>query len=327
MSETPPKCVDAMLSIIIPAFNERENIGPLCRRIETALAKLGYEYEVIFIDDGSTDGSVAELRREAAADARLKVITLRRNQGQTAAIMAGIDHSVGDIIVPMDADLQNDPEDIGALIAKLGEGYDVVSGWRKERRDDPIRRNLPSRVANWLISRISGVHLHDFGCSLKAYRRDVLKDVKLYGEMHRFVPIYATWHGGRVAEIPVRHHPRVAGKTKYGLDRIAKVLLDLMVVKFLALYETKPIYVFGAFGLICFAISLASGVFAVWLKVTQDISFIQTPLPLLVVMTFITGVLCLLLGLLAEILIRVYYESQRKPVYFVRERINFEDAL
>ena len=232
--------------------------------------------------------------------------------------MAGFDHANHPVVVTMDGDLQNDPSDIPILLSKLNEGYDVVSGWRKDRKDDSIKRNLPSRIANWFISRISGVHLHDYGCTLKAYRKEVLNGIRLYGEMHRFIPIYAKWMGAKVCEIPVQHHPRKFGQSKYGLKRIYKVILDIVLVKFLLDYNTRPIHVFGAFGVFCFGISFLSGVLAVYLKIVEDISFILTPLPLLVVMTFITGILCILLGLLAELLVRIYYESQNKTPYNVK---------
>jgi glycosyltransferase involved in cell wall biosynthesis len=278
----------------------------------------------VLVNDGSVDGSDEALRKIAQTDSRFKVVSLRRNFGQTAAMMAGIDFAQGEIIVPMDGDLQNDPVDIGRLIMKLEEGFDVVSGWRKDRKDAAIRRNLLSRIANRIISAISGVHLHDYGCSLKAYRRDVIKGVKLYGEMHRFVPIYASWRGARVAEIPVAHHPRIHGKSKYGLERILKGILDLLVVKFFAQYGTKPIYVFGGFGVSGIAVSFVAAFVALWLKFGRGVSFILTPLPLLAVMTFITGVMSILMGLLAELVMRTYYESQDKPVYLVKDSVNID---
>jgi glycosyltransferase involved in cell wall biosynthesis len=238
--------------------------------------------------------------------------------------MAGIDYSSGDVLIPMDGDLQNDPRDIPKLLAKLQEGYQVCSGWREDRKDHPLKRNLPSRVANRLISAISGVHLHDYGCSLKAYRREVIKGVKLYGEMHRFIPIYATWQGARVAEIPVAHHPRIHGKTKYGLERTFKVILDLIVVKFLAQYAQKPIYVFGTFGLFSLFVAFIAAMAALYYKIFGDKSFIETPLPLIFVMASITGIMCILMGLLAEIIMRTYYESQGKPVYLIDECRNLE---
>jgi glycosyltransferase involved in cell wall biosynthesis len=311
-----------MLSIVIPVYNEQDNVFPLHERVSAALQKVEEDYEVIVVNDGSTDQTEDQLRSLADQDSRFKVVNFRRNFGQTAAMMAGIDFATGDVIIPLDGDLQNDPADIPRLLEKLTEGYDVVSGWRCNRQDASLKRNLPSRIANWLISRISGVQLHDYGCSLKAYKKDVLKDVKLYGEMHRFIPIYSTWQGGRVAEIPVNHFPRIHGRSKYGLERIVKVLLDLVVVKFFSSYANKPIYVFGGFGLASIVFSFISGLFALYLKFFQHVSFISTPLPLLVVLAFITGVMSILLGLLAEILMRTYYESQDKKVYLVKDTIN-----
>jgi glycosyltransferase involved in cell wall biosynthesis len=314
-----------MLSIVIPVYNEQDNIVPLHERVSAALQAMG-DYEVICVNDGSTDLTSLNLGLVAAKDRRFKVVNFRRNYGQTAAMMAGIDYATGEIIIGLDGDLQNDPTDIPRLVAKLGEGYDVVSGWRLNRKDATFRRNLPSRIANRLISWISGVRLHDYGCTLKAYRKDVVKNVRLYGEMHRFIPIYATWQGGKVAEIPVNHFPRVHGMSKYGLERVIKVILDLVVVKFLASYSTKPIYVFGGFGILSIAVSVASGIWALYLKFFENTSFISTPLPLLVVLAFITGVISVLMGLLAEMIMRTYYESQDKQVYLVRDTINFAEA-
>ena len=313
-----------MISVTVPIYNEEENVPLLYERVRDALADLGREWELVLVNDGSTDGSREALDRLAANDKRVKVIHLRRNYGQTAAMMAGFDHAVGDVIIPMDGDLQNDPADIPNLIAVLDEGYDVVSGWRKDRQDARMTRTLPSAIANRLISRILGVRLHDYGCSLKAYRRDVLQGVKLYGEMHRFVPIYASWQGARVTEIEVTHHPRRFGKSKYGLERTMKVVLDLIVVKFLAKYAQKPMYVFGAFGLFSLTLSFLSAAWAVYLKVFENLSFILTPLPQVFVMTGIMGVMCILMGLLAELLTRTYHESQDKPVYQVREALNVD---
>jgi len=312
-----------LLSVVIPLYNEERNVRPLFDHLIPALEALPNPFEVIVVDDGSTDLTAAALREVAVLDDRIRVISFRRNYGQTAAMMAAIDHAEGQVIVPMDGDLQNDPADIARLLEKLDEGYDVVSGWRQDRQDHRVRRNFTSRVANALISRISGVHLHDYGCSLKAYRRDVLKDVRLYGEMHRFVPIYATWSGARVAEIPVRHHARQHGESKYGLSRIFKVLLDLIVVEFLARYASKPIYVFGGFGLLCLLLSVLTGSYAVYIKLFEGRSFIVTPLPLLSAMGFITGVMSILMGLLAELIMRTYYESQRKAPYLIRDTVNF----
>lgn len=314
-----------MISVVIPLYNEESNVRPLYERIVAALSKSGHSFEVIFVNDGSKDNTEAVLSELAQGDSRARVINFARNHGQTAAMMAGFDHASGTVIVPMDGDLQNDPEDILPLVAKLNEGFSVVSGWRQDRKDNTLRRNLPSRMANWLISRISGVRLHDYGCTLKAYRREVLQDVRLYGEMHRFVPIYAVWRGAKVTEMPVRHHARIKGHSKYGLERVFKVLLDLVVVKFLEDFHTKPIYVFGALALACFVASLVSGLYALHLKLAEGVSFILTPLPLLVVMSFIVGVLSVLLGLIAEMLVRVYYEAQGKPIYFIRSTLNIQD--
>jgi len=314
-----------MLSIIIPVYNEQDNILPLYEKLTAALQAFGEGFEVILVNDGSTDRTESNLRAVAAKDGRFKVVNFRRNFGQTAAMMAGIEYASGDIIVGLDGDLQNDPADIPRLVDKLGEGFDVVSGWRYARKDAAVRRNLPSRIANWLISRISGVHLHDYGCTLKAYKRDVVKGVRLYGEMHRFIPIYANWQGGRVTEIQVNHFPRIHGFSKYGLERVLKVILDLIVVKFLSTYANKPIYVFGGFGLVSIAISFLSGLWALYLKFFENTSFISTPLPLLVVLAFITGIMSILMGLIAEIIMRTYYESQGKQVYLVRDTLNVRD--
>lgn len=312
------------LSIIIPIYNEEENIGPLYEGLVRALSSCNIQYEIIFIDDGSCDGSAAALSELTSKDSKVKLINFRHNFGQTAAMMAGIDYASGDVIIPMDGDLQNDPADIPKLLAKLDEGYDVVSGWRKNRKDSALIRNFPSHVANWLISKAFGVKLHDYGCSLKAYRKDVLKEVRLYGEMHRFIPVYASWQGGKVTEIPVDHHPRLHGNSHYGLERVMKVLLDLVVLKFLVKYANKPIYVFGGFGLISIAISFATGLFAVYLKIFEAKSFISTPLPLLVVMAFITGIMSILMGLLSEVIMRTYYEAQHKQVYVIRDTVNLD---
>src|SRR5436305_473455 len=254
------------ISVFLPVFNEEPNLRPLHEKLNQALAQLGRTAEIIYVDDGSSDGSLNVLREIAARDPRVRVIALRRNYGQTPAMAAGIHAARGRVLIPMDADLQNDPADIARLLDKIDEGYDVVSGWRKDRKDPLITRKIPSQIANSLISWIGGVPLHDYGCSLKAYRRESLEDVHLYGEMHRFIPIYASWSGARVTEIPVEHHPRTMGKSKYGLSRTIKVVFDLMTIKFMASYQTKPIYVFGTFGFIAFAVSFLAGLYAVFLK-------------------------------------------------------------
>jgi glycosyltransferase involved in cell wall biosynthesis len=301
--------------VIVPVYNEALNVDELHERIASVLT--GSDIEILFVDDGSIDDTALRLDAIAGRDRRVRVLRLRRNFGQTAALSAGIDNSSGAIIIPMDGDLQNDPADIPRLLEKLAEGYDVVSGWRIDRRD-PLNRKIPSVIANRLVSWISGVRLHDYGCSLKAYRRSVLKDVRLYGEMHRFVPIYASWQGARVTELPVRHHPRTRGKSNYGIERTIKVVLDLIVVKFLASYATKPIYVFGGFGLVSFAMSLAAFALMTWFKLTGQKDFVQTPLPLVVVMFMLVGCLSILLGLVAELTVRTWYESQGKRTYAIR---------
>ncbi len=312
------------ISVIVPAKNEEKNLPILIERLFAVLRGIGQRFEVIVVNDGSTDGSMRVLRVLTATHRELRVIDLARNYGQTAAMMAGIDHARGEVIVPIDADLQNDPADIPRLLAKLEEGYDVVSGWRKDRQDAAIRRNFVSRVANKAISRLSGVHLHDYGCSLKAYRKSVIGPVRLYGEMHRFVPIYAAWYGARITEIPVNHSPRLHGTSNYGLERVAKVILDLMVVRFLDRWIGKPIYIFGGFGLAWFAVAMLSATYMFYLKFFGNLSMIQTPLPLLVVMSIMMGVMSISIGLVAEIVVRTYFESQGKSIYHTRELINLD---
>ena len=267
------------ISVVIPLYNEEPNVGPLLDELFSVLHRLGRSHEVICVDDGSKDGTFAKLAEYAAREPALRAIRFRLNFGQTAAMSCGIEHARGDVIVPMDGDLQNDPADIEKLLAHLETGCDVVSGWRKNRMDKEFGRKLPSRIANRIISLISGVRLHDYGCSLKAYRRDVLRDVKLYGEMHRFIPIYASWQGARVTEMVVNHRARHAGKSKYGLSRTLKVVLDLMVVKFLASYATKPIHVFGGFGILSVLCAGLAAAWAVYFKLTGQKDFVETPLP------------------------------------------------
>jgi glycosyltransferase involved in cell wall biosynthesis len=310
------------LSIVVPVLNEVESIESLHDQLKPVLDGIDADYEIIFVNDGSTDGSAEILDRLAERDARVKVLHLRRNYGQTAALMAAIQHSSGDVLVPMDGDLQNDPADIPLLLAKLDEGYDVVSGWRQDRQDRGLSRKLPSRLANRLASRISGVHLHDYGCTLKAYRRSVIENVRLYGEMHRFIPIYAAWQGGRVAELPVRHHARRHGMSKYGLSRAPRVLLDLIVIRFLDRALDRPIQFFGPIGLVSIFLAFLVGLWAVYLKIFEDTSFIKTPLPLLVALLAFVGLICILMGLLAELQTRTYYEAQGKHAYVVARKRN-----
>jgi glycosyltransferase involved in cell wall biosynthesis len=314
------------ISIFLPVLNEEPNLRPLHARLDEVLQKLDRTAEIIYVDDGSTDDSLNVLRELARLDPRVRVIALRRNYGQTPAMAAGIDAARGEVLVPMDADLQNDPADIARLLEKIDEGYDVVSGWRKNRQDKLITRRIPSMIANRVISWIGGVPLHDYGCSLKAYRRESLADVHLYGEMHRFIPIYASWSGARVTEIPVEHHARTMGKSKYGLSRTIKVVFDMMTIKFMASYQTKPLYVFGWAGLLTLLVSLLCAVFAFLMKYADwphHADFVQTPLPVLTMVMLVLGIQFFLMGLLAEMLVRTYHESQAKRIYAVRERIGF----
>jgi glycosyltransferase involved in cell wall biosynthesis len=309
------------LSVIVLVYNEVESIAPLHEELMGVLEAIDVSYEVLYIDDGSRDGSSERLGQLATRDAHVRVVSFRRNFGQTAAVQAGIDHSRGDILVFMDGDMQNDPHDIPRLLEKIDEGYDVVSGWRKNRQDDAVRV-LPSKVANWVIARVTGVPLRDFGCTLKAYNREVIQDVKLYGEMHRFIPVYASWVGARITELTVNHRPRTFGSSKYSLSRTSRVLLDLMTVKLLGSYSTKPIYFFGfaAFGL--WAIALVFAAIVIIQKLLPPYPYAHNnPLLLLAVFLAIVGVQFILMGLLAELSIRTYHESQAKATYVVREII------
>jgi glycosyltransferase involved in cell wall biosynthesis len=313
------------LSIIIPCYNEQETVPRLVAALDTSVAELGrqgHPTEVVIVDDGSRDRSFELLRNAAADRPYLKLIRFRRNFGQTAAMAAGFRHATGEVLIPMDADLQNDPSDIPRLLDKLAEGYDVVSGWRKNRQDTFVTRTLPSRIANWLIGRVGGVRIHDYGCTLKAYRREVIDPINLYGEMHRFIPIYASWAGARVTEIPVTHHPRLEGTSKYGLSRTLKVVLDLFTVKFLGDYSTKPIYLFGGLGMILCGLGTASGVWVAIQKIIWGVWAHRNPFLLFAVFLFVIGFLLVMMGLLAELIIRTYHEAQGKPIYLVRETVN-----
>ena len=316
------------LSIVIPCFNEIESLPLLVASLETFMGdyeQQGRQGEVLLVDDGSEDGSpelIAELARDRPW---LRLLRLRRNFGQTAAMAAGFDHARGDVVVPMDADMQNDPQDIPLLLREIDAGYDVVSGWRRRRQDAWLTRKLPSKVANWIIGRVGGLRLHDYGCTLKAYRRDVLKHVKLYGEMHRFIPLHAKWTGARVTEVEVSHHPRRQGRSKYGLWRTFKVLLDLITVKFLGDYSTKPLYLFGGLGsLLCLA-GIGCGVATLVQKFSYGAWVHRNPLLILAVFLFIVGLLLISLGLLGELLVRIYHESQGKPIYILVEPIKTPD--
>ncbi len=310
------------ISIIVPVFNERENLPELCQTLTHTLNAAGEEYEIVYVDDGSTDGSGAFLESVVSANPLHKLIQFRRNFGQTAALAAGFDYAEGDMLVASDADLQNDPSDIPHVLAKLREGYDVVSCWRRDRRDPWLTRQLPSKIANWLISVISGVHLHDYGCTLKGYRRAVLKHMRLYGEMHRFIPIYASWAGANVVEIPVRHNPRTHGSSKYGMDRIYKVMLDLITVKVLGSYSTKPMHFFGGAGLLACLGGLFFAIWTLYDMFFNEIKAHKNPLLLLALFLFLLGVQFILMGLVAELVIRTYFESQDKAPYIVRRTFN-----
>jgi glycosyltransferase involved in cell wall biosynthesis len=309
-------------SIVVPIFNEQDNIEALYSALTGALDSYNRDYEVILVDDGSTDGSFPALKRLAALDSRFKVIRFRRNFGQTAAMSAGFDAASGEIIIPMDGDLQNDPADIPLLIKKLQEGYDVVSGWRNDRKDTFVTRKIPSILANALISKFTGVHLHDYGCTLKAYRREVLDGINLYGEMHRFVPALASQVGAKVAEMPVRHHPRLHGVSKYGISRTLRVILDLITVKFLLSYSTKPIQLFGKWGVYTLFAGVCSGAMTVYMKFFEHLSINRNPLFILTAFLLFMGVQFIVLGLLGEMNARTYHEAQGKPIYVVRDRLN-----
>ncbi len=307
------------ISVIVPVFNEVENIRLLYDELREVLEQQDRSWEVIFIDDGSTDGTHDVLRQLSQSDARARSVIFRRNFGQTAALSAGFDHARGQIMVPMDGDLQNDPHDIPRLLELVEQGYDVVSGWRRRRSEAFLTRRLPSLVANWFIGRLTKVRIHDYGCTLKAYRRDVIRNVKLYGEMHRFIPVYASWVGARVLEVEVNHRPRRHGHSKYGIFRVFKVSLDLLTVKFLGSYGTSPIYAFGGAGMVLCTLGILSGLWTLWEKIVKGTWVHDNPVILLAVFLFLLGTQSILIGLLAEISIRTYYESQKKTTYFVRE--------
>jgi len=312
------------VSVVVPVLNEQDNIGALCEQITQALADK-YDYEIIFVDDGSTDDSFAILSRLQESDSKVRVIRFRKNFGQTAALSAGFDHAQGNTIVALDADLQNDPADIPKMIDKLEEGFDVVSGWRRKRHDKAITRLVPSKIANWLIAGITGVKLHDFGCTLKAYRREVIAETKLYGEMHRFIPALASWSGARICEVVVNHRPRTAGAAKYGLGRTFKVVLDLITVKFLGSFSTKPIYIFGGLGVLCGAGSVICGLAVLYQKFIseQHLAMNRNPLLVLAAMLVTATIQFILMGLLAELLVRTYHESQNRPTYTIKEILGF----
>lgn len=310
------------VSVVVPLLDEQDNLPALYEQITEALDER-YSYEILFIDDGSTDKSFELLKGFHEKDDRVRVLSFRKNFGQTAAMSAGFDHARGQIIIALDADLQNDPADIPMLVDKLEEGYDVVSGWRKVRHDHAVTRLLPSKIANWIIGRITGVKIHDYGCTLKAYRKEVLDETKLYGEMHRFIPALASWSGARIAECVVNHRPRVAGQAKYGLGRTFKVVLDLITVKFLGSFSTKPIYVFGGLGGWSFLGAMLCGLIVLYQKFIspEHLGMNRNPLLVLTAVLIITTVQFVLMGLLAELLVRTYHESQNRATYVIREKL------
>jgi len=307
------------VSIIVPIYNEEESLDLLYAAVEKSANTMNLPWELILVDDGSKDGSKQKIEDLVSAHpGQVSAVILRRNFGQTAAIAAGIDNSTGEIIVLLDADLQNDPADIPLMVAKLQEGYDLVSGWRHDRKDTFLTRTLPSRIANWIISSVTGVRLHDYGCTLKAYRREVITGFRLYGEMHRFIPVYANSVGAKIIEVKVHHHERKFGKAKYGLERTFKVILDLFTVKFLTAYSNKPIYLFGGTGMALITVSLFTLLFLAVRRITAKISPFSSPLFTIAIMIAIMGFQSILMGLIAELLSRTYHESQNKPVYTVR---------
>ncbi|MEK7531791.1 MAG: glycosyltransferase family 2 protein [Patescibacteria group bacterium] len=313
------------LSLIFPVYNEAESLPEFFERVLYTMKENRYEYEIIAVDDGSKDGSFGVLKNLAQKDRRIKIISFRTNAGQTAALRAGIDHAMGEVIIAMDSDLENHPEDIPLLLAQIEAGFDVVSGWRKNRwQGQFFRRQIPSRIANALISMITGVKLNDYGCTFKAYRREAIQEVPLYGEMHRFIPAYAAWRGAKVIEVPVQHTPRQFGKTKYGISRTFRVLLDLLLMKFLHKYKDRPIHFFGGFGLLFFFLGFLSGMTAVFLRLFFNLHFVQTPLPILTALLLIMGLNFILIGIVAEMLMRTYYETKGERPYLIKETLNFD---
>lgn len=310
------------LSIVVPVYNEVESLPRLLEAIETNMAPLGLSYELVCVDDGSSDGSTEFLKQEAELNPHLKAIVLRRNYGQTAAMAAGFKYSQGQVVITLDGDLQNDPTDIPILLEQLGQGYDVVSGWRKNRQDAALTRLLPSRIANWLISQLTGVQLHDYGCSLKAYRAELVADMKLYGELHRFLPALAFIEGAKITEIPVNHHARRFGRSKYGLDRTFRVVMDLLTISFIKKFLTRPMHVFGLLGLLSFSLGITIGGYLSFIRLALGESIGERPLLILAVLLTLTGIQLFCFGLLAELSMRTYHESQDRPIYRVREVVS-----
>jgi glycosyltransferase involved in cell wall biosynthesis len=327
LEQQQPAVLRPEISIVIPLFNEVDNVLPLYESLSATMEEEGWTWEVIVVDDGSTDATFQMLQRLHARDKRVCVVRLRRNFGQTAALAAGFDAARGEVIVSMDGDLQNDPKDIAILLRKLDEGYDVVSGWRVHRQESFWWRRLPSQVANWLISKTTGVHLHDYGCTLKAYRAEVIKELRLYGEMHRFIPALLGGNGARIAEIPVEHHPRTRGQSKYGISRTVRVLFDLATVKFCLSCLTSPLRFFGLIGVTTSGVGMAVCVYLASLKLFWRYGLADRPLLLLGVLLVVIGVQFLCVGILAEIQIRTYHESSKKPTYAIREILDVHNQV
>lgn len=314
------------VSVVVPIYNELESLPTLIASIHGSLTEAAIAYELLCVDDGSTDGSAELLKKLALVNPNLRVIILRRNYGQTSAMSAGFNHAKGEVIVTLDGDLQNDPADIPSLLEQLSKGYDVVSGWRKNRQDDFLTRLLPSKIANWLIGKITGVQIHDYGCSLKAYRAELVADMKLYGELHRFLPVLAFIEGARVTELPVRHHPRRYGRSKYGLSRTFRVLMDLFTIAFIKTFLTRPMHVFGLLGFVLLLFGVGAGGYLSFIRLVLGVSIGQRPLLMLAVLLTLTGIQLLCFGLLAELLMRTYHESQNRPIYRVRELIESSNS-
>jgi glycosyltransferase involved in cell wall biosynthesis len=311
------------ISIVVPVLDEEESLRPLLDALKSTLDGMGRSWEVIFCDDGSSDNSVAVLAELAALHDNIKVIVFRRNFGQAAALAAGFDHAEGELVIPIDADLQNDPKDIPLLVAELEEKQlDVVKGWRKKRQDTYLTKTLPSRIANRLISWVTGVKLHDYGCTLTVYRSEIAKDIQLYGEMHRFMPAFAHWAGARIGEMVVRHHPREFGESKYSLTKTFRVLLDILTVRFLVGYSTKPLYFFGKWGCLVLFLGTLAGAWTLFKKFAWEVPLYKDPFFLVAIFCGITGIQILLIGLVAELNARTYYESQHKKPYYIRKTIN-----
>ncbi|MQY75463.1 MAG: glycosyltransferase [Actinobacteria bacterium] len=310
------------LSIVIPIYNERESVDRLYKELDKSLLKLGIDYEVIFIDDGSVDGTYNKLLEIHKKNSSYKIIRFRRNFGQTAAISAGFNYSKGDAIITLDADLQNDPQDIPVMLNKLNEGYDIVSGWRKNRKDKAITRRFPSVIANKIISKLTGVYLHDYGCTLKAYKREVVKNIELYGEMHRYIPAVASWMGVKVAEIPVTHHSRKFGKSKYGISRTIRVILDIITIKFLLSYSQRPIQIFGLVGLFSGTVGFIITAYLIIMRIFFNQGLADRPLFILSIFMIFIGIQLITMGLLAEITMRIYHEAQEKPTYVIKDIIS-----